>query len=409
MLASCSGSKEEAKPGFVDIATAVANLQQLKASDLGKTIEYVPLETSDSCLVGAEWAIYAFDDFVIIRNSAMVSTGGTMPNSSVMTFDINSGKYLHSIGHPGEDPEAYRTPYFSTNPDGSRIYFPGNLQDAIVEYDSKGKFIGTVYPFKSLNQDIISLQTVSDSIFYGLLTVPNMIDPAVTVYLANANATQLDSICIVAPEEREIKNPTSLVIQKYVGVIPHSGGSLIIDKKDGAPFYLVSVPYLWPLDNKVFATAQFSDTVFNITDGQRKASMIFNLGDKKFTCPDFGRREINDDELFLENLVDSRSKAILSVRRGWFENTDEAFIGVYDKENGTTVMTEAKNGFKDDLSGFMPFYPVKVTPDGKWVGVITMQEIETWLEKNPDAKLPDAVAEALEKDDEPNPILVIVK
>lgn len=60
---------------------------------------------------------------------------------------------------------------------------------------------------------------------------------------------------------------------------------------------------------------------------------------------------------------------------------------------------------RDDLSGFMPLSNLTPAPDGSLVGLLTMDEIAEFLEKNPDVEDPEWYG-AL--DPEANPVAVII-
>ena len=51
MLMACSSGIEKMQ-GQIDVLPAFENLAELKVSQLGKNIRYVPLETTDSSLIG---------------------------------------------------------------------------------------------------------------------------------------------------------------------------------------------------------------------------------------------------------------------------------------------------------------------------------------------------------------------
>ena len=53
----------------------------------------------------------------------------------------------------------------------------------------------------------------------------------------------------------------------------------------------------------------------------------------------------------------------------------------------------------------MPFNPIVTTPDGRLIGMITIEDIYRWTEEHPDAKLP-ASLQGLP--DDANPIMVVV-
>ena len=53
LLPSCNRTQQTSEINQIDIAEGIEKLAELKVSDLGKTIQYIPLETTDSCLIGS--------------------------------------------------------------------------------------------------------------------------------------------------------------------------------------------------------------------------------------------------------------------------------------------------------------------------------------------------------------------
>ena len=66
-LGACSttSQKNEAQ-GQIDIVPAFENPTELKVSHLGKNIRYVPLETTDSSLIGAAWSIRLLENKILV-------------------------------------------------------------------------------------------------------------------------------------------------------------------------------------------------------------------------------------------------------------------------------------------------------------------------------------------------------
>lgn len=114
--------------------------------------------------------------------------------------------------------------------------------------------------------------------------------------------------------------------------------------------------------------------------------------------------------MIVSDMIESSDKLFLGVRKGWRTDDDERnFIGYYDKVSGTTHMTRAADGFVDDLTGFMPFYPVVAAPDGSLIGILTQEDILKWIEEHPDATVPQQLQAVADSEEEPNPVLVILK
>ena len=94
MWSACSSGQGEKALGVIHVSSAFENLTELKVSQLGKTVRYVPLETTDESLIGATAALH------LLKDKILVVTEG-----KCMSFDKTTGKYLGNIGHTGDDPE----------------------------------------------------------------------------------------------------------------------------------------------------------------------------------------------------------------------------------------------------------------------------------------------------------------
>ena len=131
-LAACNseGDIKEEKLDVIPLEAAFENQTQLKVSDCFKKIRYVSLETNDSCLVGK--TPYA----TILNDWIMVSSG----KDRCQLFDKKTGRFIRSIGHVGDDPEAYASNNGGwQNPYTDQLYFPGRQNKKVV-YRADGHF-----------------------------------------------------------------------------------------------------------------------------------------------------------------------------------------------------------------------------------------------------------------------------
>ena len=55
---ACSSGQGENAQGMIDVSSAFENLTELKVSQLGKNVRYVPLETTVESLIGATAALH---------------------------------------------------------------------------------------------------------------------------------------------------------------------------------------------------------------------------------------------------------------------------------------------------------------------------------------------------------------
>ena len=105
LLSSCTPTKTTNYLNAIDIAGSFEHLTELKVSQLGKNIRYVPLETTDSSLIGNSYNIK------LLKDKILVATEG-----SCLAFDKQTGKYLGTIGHKGGDPEGYSEVVYYIHP-----------------------------------------------------------------------------------------------------------------------------------------------------------------------------------------------------------------------------------------------------------------------------------------------------
>lgn len=88
LLGSCTPQKKANDPNAIDIAVSLEHLTELKTSQLGKQIRYIPLETTDSSLIGNSYSIKLSKDHIFVST-----------NGRCLSFNKQTGKYLGSIGH----------------------------------------------------------------------------------------------------------------------------------------------------------------------------------------------------------------------------------------------------------------------------------------------------------------------
>ena len=95
VCSSCNRTPSVEEP---DVLKVELKETPVSVSDFFSKVEVIPLETSDSCLIGNDPLIQIASDRIIVMTS----------HQQCFAFDKQTGKFLHSIGHVGDDPEACR-------------------------------------------------------------------------------------------------------------------------------------------------------------------------------------------------------------------------------------------------------------------------------------------------------------
>lgn len=413
LLAGC-GAHESRQAGVIDVVTAISSPTELKVSDLGKTITYVPLATNDSSLVGSQWAVTVTDDLALVRNSgSIVVNGATSASAGVMAFSLADGSYLNPVGHGGQDGEAYMFPFFTVDPKTNVLTFDA-ANDKRVKYSADGRFLGT-YPKYSKSfsapRPLITDDTIGIS---ALQNTPGQGDPFLSIIFTSESGRLLDSIPVISTQSEEQMGALSfsgaVTFDTFDGYMPHSQADGIAFFVEGQPgMYTAPAPALWRSGDELHTLMRFSDTIYSVAMNRApEAALIFDMGGQGYTPADNGKRDLTENDLMIGEIVETPATLIFGVSKGWNKRAN-AFIGLYDKKEGTTRATKASEGFADDLTGFMPFFPVAATPDGRYVGIVTQEDIAKWMEEHPDAKVPESLQAVVDSEEEPNPVLVIVR
>ena len=130
VIASILSCKDKEPQPKLPIFEVMANMQKVKLSNLVDSIQYLPLETNDSSLIG--------NISRIVATPHQIFVGDRLANS-VFVFN-KQGKFLHKICRQGRGPEEYIRLYdFDVNEQDSSIYFYCGTHIQIYDYNGNYK------------------------------------------------------------------------------------------------------------------------------------------------------------------------------------------------------------------------------------------------------------------------------
>ena len=130
VIASILSCKDKEPQPKLPIFEVMANMQKAKLSNLVDSIQYLPLETNDSSLIG--------NISRIVATPHQIFVGDRLANS-VFVFN-KQGKFLHKICRQGRGPEEYIRLYdFDVNEQDSSIYFYCGTHIQIYDYNGNYK------------------------------------------------------------------------------------------------------------------------------------------------------------------------------------------------------------------------------------------------------------------------------
>ena len=415
LMAACSLVSQQKKvEGQIDALPAFDNLTELKVSQLGKSIRYVPLETNDSVLIGGVYQVH------LLKNTILVTYMIKGKGQSFL-FDRGSGKFLREIGHQGEDPRGYSIVKAYVHPETEEFYFP-RLPNKLIKYNLKGEFLGEV---------VMPLPEGFPSGFYPLLTKEGMLvyegpsfnpDHQKQLYYLDETKGKTGDVILpasrpnVTDKESDVQSMsvwigglTGSVGLGTLGLLTYSGVTSIDFKNKVREVYALNYPAVWKIEDSLHLHETFSDTIHHIKDFKLASYRVFNLGDRHLSMEERGKKEGNEDKLAITYVLETEDLIYFQCAKNLFGDNLKIYNGLYRKSDETVLMNEREKAFTDDLTGFLPFTPASHTTKGEFVGTLSIERIQEWIDEHPEIKLEGALASLKDLDDDANPIVVIVE
>ena len=138
----CVLSVSAQKPVVINLAKAISESpKEIMLNELASDIRYVPLETTDDCLMNNEFYIMQY-------------TGEDIITSGIFHFDKN-GKFLNKIGSKGQGPEEYLQGLFAFGDWKNKLLYVQNWT-TLTCYGFDGTFVRSV-PTHQLNMGAAGL------------------------------------------------------------------------------------------------------------------------------------------------------------------------------------------------------------------------------------------------------------
>ena len=134
---SCTNIEKPAHEKIIFPITVNLNLSEaiedsMNLSEIADKVEYIPLQTTDSSLMGYFWNFAITKDYFFIVNEL-----------SVLTFD-KYGKYINSLFRIGSGPGEAHAYCIAVDEDGGKVFVYDHVIGNVKIYDFHGKYIKTI-------------------------------------------------------------------------------------------------------------------------------------------------------------------------------------------------------------------------------------------------------------------------
>lgn len=395
-VCACSDSQsgnEDEGISVVDVAGAMENRTELKVSQIGDRVRFVTLETHDSCLVGADPTVTLTERYIIMSTQR-----------DCLAFDKTDGHFIGKIGHVGNDPEGYSQAWPHYNDVNGLFYF-NRLPDKLVKYDIHGRYQGEatvpVPPYMP------GSYAFTDSMVVGGYASFTMFDiQARSLMRFTESGRLIDTI--PNPLPRQLRKGT----EDITGVSVRRLGltSVVIsDYRDGKKSAVASgSPAVSKSGKDILFRTCFSDTVYALSGNELKPAIVFDTGKWHWPAEEFMESDDNEHKMLVPAVFSTPTHIYYQGITGVLTAEPCVYNGIYCRADKTTRMCEEKEGFTDDLTGFMPFCPTTCNAQGEYGMSVEAFEAKEWVEENADEAEQAPWKHLRQMDEDDNPVIVIV-
>ena len=360
----CVLSVSAQKPVVINLAKAISESpKEIMLNELASDIRYVPLETTDDCLMNNEFYIMQY-------------TGDDIITSGIFHFDKN-GKFLNKIGSKGQGPEEYLQGLFAFGDWKNKLLYVQNWT-TLTCYGFDGTFVRSV-PTPQLNMGAA-----------GLFDENHILYSNDIYYADKANPIQLYMV----------DSQNGKTVSKWRGHLEEN-------KKYG--MILTSRDFMYNYDNSLFYKPALENVIFKILS-PKKRQLVY-----KFDCSgkdiDVSADEVDPKKRFqfLSVYWAKETAQYLFVNYG-MKNISR--LGIYDKEKKTFTNVT----IKDNLAGGYDIHPAWTSDDNHLLMVYYAGGLLQDKEKRystgllPERKKElDELLKNIKEDDNPVVILVTLK
>lgn len=352
----CSFGQE--KVTTINIPSDISK-KKILMSELFHDIRYLPLETTNDCLLGI-CKIQKIQDFILVWDS-----------ERCYLFSATDGKFIRQIGHKGDDPEAFSMTYRNFyNPYNQLLYFRG-YHDKLQKYTLEGKYVGSV--------KIPACGRWSSPAFIAPLDSSTL-----CTFFSNNNGSESKRVMLF-DEKGNIKKlfPNSHIVKT---------DQYILDTSD-----CVSYSY----NNNLYFKEKYIDTVYHITAKDLMPEYILGFSPYSFPYEERYKRDPNT-AVYPYSIYENENNIIFDYYK------DDSQLGIYNKKTGKTSFYLYKDGIIDDINNFMPVQISSMSDDGSCLGVLYAPDICKYINKN-NISLNDNLKSLKSISPEDNPIIVFIK
>ncbi|MDR1156625.1 MAG: DUF4934 domain-containing protein [Bacteroidales bacterium] len=408
-LFSCKNPEnKEMDSKVIDIEHALQNLAHLKVSDFGKTIRYIPLETTDDGLIGRNPVVKVLKSHIVIEYS----------RDHCLLFNKEDGRFIAKIGHSGQDPKAFTNNFAWTDEKEEFLYFE-RRPNQLIRYDMKGNFCDKI---KFSSSGLASCYLITDSEIIGYFDGINSFFDEINSFgqcalgIFDKEGNLKDTIPSFFPKT-QVASDDIVSINIFRGNTLYDkygnwtrAGAVIMDyKNDARQIIAANAARIWKNNETIRIKEDFIDTLYTVSAGKFIPSIAFHTGKYHWPIEEKTNKKHTNERIFIADISENNELVFFQSIMGMHSDSPVLYNGLYDKKTGETKLGKHSDGIEDDLTLFMPFSSLGMSTVGEFVSLVEAGDVMEWLENHPKAINNEQLSFLKELDGEMNPIVILIE
>ena len=395
LLTSCITNQENARNTLFVNLTDATDFQNLKLSDFGNTVRYVPLETNEVCLIGDNPHITLLEDKIVISTT-----------DQCFLFHKQTGKYICSIGHIGDDPSGYSSTNYWIDDAGLFYFF--RAPDQLLKYNQKGEMTGKIQiPHIPATPGYFAF---SDSTIIAHCNSNIGMEPGNSLLFLNSFGEKLDSIpsLLKSPSIPSPDNISSLSILKrgagFFGNLGRRGVMIIKDKEQGELLLPLYNSSLWSSENELRFRETFTDTIYTIKNRKLYPYMVFHTDTDHSSANPLWYS--NPQSIYVAYVLENTHSVFFQ-----YVKNKQVYNGLYNKETQQTKFAKCQQFIVDDLTSEQELkvdLSALCSYKGEYGFILEAASIPDASQKQPDNKNENIPHWMSQLDEDANPVIAIV-
>lgn len=365
LAAACSGNKTIEKDGVINVATHMQHLNQLCLEDIqSKEVSYVPLETTDSSLIGDRPYVR------LLKDKILVSSQG----QPLKMFDAQTGKLISTVGLIGQGKGEYNLisdmPVFWVDEKAERIMIKSSGQK-ILCFDSNGDFIENLTIPDEIILQLASQISSGEKLYFYFPTETSKI----SVY--DLKTGQISETISGYSEEKAIQNDYQgiPIIYNGYGNVPTCPSCIIRQlKNDGLFFHYKEDPVIWKFEGNTYLKERFNDTIYVASENELESRLIFDLG--SWHCPYEKRFDVDgcENRISIDYVLEGKKCLYFVFQTNYYNiGKTKNFYGVFDKQTHEVKISDTES-ILDNNKNICINKLQTATEDGTFLGLIPATE-----------------------------------